>query len=94
MYNLGDKTILSLIFNRINGFVRVQNGKAEQQMGTWTANGANKKLVLHVILRCGSLSITPPVSQLANEFNVRASEPGSCQSNFVSFTRLRTVTIF
>ena len=28
--NLGDKTILYLISNRINGFVRVQNGKAEQ----------------------------------------------------------------
>ena len=28
IYNLGDKTILYLIFNRINGFVGVQNGKA------------------------------------------------------------------
>ena len=27
-------------------------------------------LVLHVRLRCGSLSITTPVSLLANEFNV------------------------
>ena len=34
-------------------------------------NGANKKLVLHVQLRCGSLSITTPVSHLANEFDVR-----------------------
>ena len=32
---------------------------------------SNKKLVLHVRLRCGSLSITTPVSLLANEFNVR-----------------------
>ena len=38
---------------------------------TRTANGANKRLVLHVQLRCGSLSITTPVSLLANEFNVR-----------------------
>ena len=30
IYNLGDKTILYLIFNRINGFVGVQNGKVEQ----------------------------------------------------------------
>ena len=30
IYNLGDKTILYLIFNRINGFVGAQNGKAEQ----------------------------------------------------------------
>ena len=28
------------------------------------------RLVLHVRLRCGSLSITTPVSLLANEFNV------------------------
>ena len=50
-----------------------------------TANGANKRLVLHVRLRYGSLSITTPVSLLANEFDVckliaRASELGSCQS--------------
>ena len=33
-----------------------------------------KRLVLHdiVLLRCGSLSITTPVSLLANEFNVRS----------------------
>ena len=28
--NLGDKTILNLLFNRINGYVGVLNGKAEQ----------------------------------------------------------------
>ena len=39
-------------------------------MSTRIANGANKKLVLHVRLRCGSLSITTPVSLLANEFDV------------------------
>ena len=32
-----------------------------------TANGANKKLVLHVQRRCGSLSIITTVSHLANE---------------------------
>ena len=37
-----------------------------------TANGTNKKLVLHVRLRYGSLSITTPVSLLANEFDVRS----------------------
>ena len=36
-----------------------------------TANGGNKKRVLHVRLRCGSLSIITPVSLLANEFDVR-----------------------
>ena len=30
IYNLGDKTILYFIFNHINGFVEVQNRKAEQ----------------------------------------------------------------
>ena len=32
--------------------------------------GANKWLVLHVRLRCTSLSITTPVSLLVNEFDV------------------------
>ena len=43
-------------------------------MNIWTANGAtcNKRLVLHVRFRCGSLSITTPVSLLANEFDVRS----------------------
>ena len=36
------------------------------------ANGATKKLVLHVRLRCGLLSITTPVPLLANEFDVRS----------------------
>ena len=30
IYHLGGETILYLLFNRINGFVGVQNGKAEQ----------------------------------------------------------------
>ena len=38
-----------------------------------TANEANKKLVLQVRLRCGSLLITTPVSLLANEFDVRSA---------------------
>ena len=37
-----------------------------------TANGANKRLVLHVRLGCDSLSITTLVSRLANEFDVRS----------------------
>ena len=53
-----------------------------------TGIGANKKLFLHMPLRCGSLSITTPVSHLANEFDVRSElhgqvSFGSCQSNFV-----------
>ena len=41
-------------------------------MRTRTASGANKRLVLHVQLRCGSLSITTPVSLLANEIDVQS----------------------
>ena len=58
--------------NCINGFVGESNGKAEQPACTRTANGADKKLVLQVRLRCGRLSITTPVSLLANEFDVRS----------------------
>ena len=49
----------------------------EQPVWTQTANGANKKLVLHVPLRCGSLSITTPVSHLANEFDVWSEMHGA-----------------
>ena len=36
------------------------------------ANGANKRLVLHVQLRCGSLLITTSVLLLVNEFDVQS----------------------
>ena len=36
-----------------------------------TDNGANERLVLHVRLGQGTLSITTPVSLLAHEFDVR-----------------------
>ena len=41
-----------------------------------TANGANKRLVLHVRIRCGSQSVTITVSLLANEFDVRSELHG------------------
>ena len=41
-----------------------------------TANRANKKLVWYVQLRCGALSITTPVSHLANEIDVRSKLHG------------------
>ena len=44
-----------------------QNSQLEQG-----ANRAKKRLVLHVRLRCGSLSITTPVLLLANVFDVRS----------------------
>ena len=53
----------------MDGFVEVKNGNVAQPVRTRTANEANKRLVLHVRLRYGSLSITTPVSLLANEFD-------------------------
>ena len=52
--------------------------KRNSQCEHGTANGANKKLVLHVHLRCGSLSITTLLSLLANEFDVRSVLHGQC----------------
>ena len=72
IFNLGIKTILYLKYNLINSLVGVWNGKAKQPAWTWTANGANKRLVLHVRLRCGSLSITTTASLLVNEFDARS----------------------
>ena len=78
MYYLGIKTILYLKYmcNRTNGLVGVKNGKAEKPAKTRTANGANKKLILHLRLGCGSLSVTTSVSLLANEFDVRSMLQG------------------
>ena len=38
---------------------------------TASLNTDSQRLVLHTRLRCGSLSITTPVSLLANEFDVQ-----------------------
>ena len=74
IYNLGNKTVFYLIWNRMNGFVGVQNGKKTEQLAwTRTANGAHKRFVLHVWLGCGSQSITTPASLLAiYELDVRS----------------------
>ena len=58
--------------------------KAEQPEWTRTANGANKKIVLHVRLRCGSLSITTPVSHLANKFDVQSELHGQVSLSAVN----------
>ena len=42
-----------------------------------TAHGATKRVVLHVPLGCGSLSITTPVSLLGDGFDVRWERSGS-----------------
>ena len=46
--------------------------KWNSQLELGTANGANKKLDLHVRLRCVSLSVTTPVSLLVHDFDVRS----------------------
>ena len=48
----------------------MSNGKVEHPSQTRTDNGAKERLVLLVRLMCGLLSITAPVSLLANEFEV------------------------
>ena len=63
-----------LSHRRLSRSVEWRSGTASE---TRTANGANKRLVLHVRLRCGSMSITTPVSLLANEFDVRSVLHGS-----------------
>ena len=45
-------------------------------MNTDCQNGANKRLVLHMRIRCGLLSITTSVSILANELDVRSTLHG------------------
>ena len=45
-------------------------------------------LVLHVRLRCGSLSITAPVSLLANDFNVRSVLYGQVSLAAVNYIRV------
>ena len=72
IYNLGNKTVLYLIFNRINGFVGSVKRKSETASENTDSQWSNKKLILHVRLRFGSLSITTPVSFLTNEFDVRS----------------------
>ena len=51
----------------------MQYGKAEQPVCTWIANVVNNKLVLHMQLRCGSLSIT---TQVSHEFDTRSKLHG------------------
>ena len=48
------------------------------------SNGANKGLVLHVRLRCGSLSNATPMSLLVNEFDVRSILNGQVSLTAVS----------
>ena len=71
-FNSGNLTVLYLKYSCIYSLVKVLNRKAEQSARPQTANGANKRLVLHVRLRCGSMSITTPVSLLRNDFDVRS----------------------
>ena len=46
--------------------------KRNNQLEHGQPMGANTMLVLHMRLRCCSVSITTPVSLLANEFDIRS----------------------
>ena len=61
----------------------------EQPAWPRTANGANKRLVLHVRLVCGLLSITTPVSLLANESDVQSVLHG--QVSLAAFNLIRVI---
>ena len=54
-------------FNFIDSF---KECKTEKQKSQFEQGQPNKVLALHIKFRCGSLSITTPVSPLANEFEV------------------------
>ena len=60
-----------LICNCINSFVGMKKEKRNSQC-EHGQQFKHKRLILHVKLRCGSLSITTPVPLLANEFDVRS----------------------
>ena len=70
--------------NCINGFIRVSNGKVEQPACTRTTNGASKKPVLHVRLRCGSLSITTTVAHSESSFSSYYSNYRSIRTSIVA----------
>ena len=51
------------------------------------------RLLLHMQLRCGSLSITTPVSHLANEFDVRSELHGQVSCAAVNQILCHSVTL-
>ena len=58
------------------------NGFSEGKTEKWNSEcehdsqWSKQEAILHVQLRCGSLSITTPVSHLANEFDVQSELHG------------------
>ena len=67
---LGDKQFCIKYFIVLTVLLEWKTEKRNSQCEHGQPIEQNKKLVLHVQLRCGSLSITTPVSHLANEFDV------------------------
>ena len=53
-------------------FLECKTEKRNSQCEHGQPNGANKMIVMHMRLRCDSLSITAPVSLLGNKFDVRS----------------------
>ena len=72
-YNLGMKTVvLYLKKYRLTVYSDCKMEKRNSQLEYGHSMEQTRGLFLHVRLRCGSLSITTPVSLLANEFDVRS----------------------
>ena len=83
IYNLGNKTVLYLICNCtcINGFVAVENNKAEQPVWTRTANGVNKRLVMMWLAVNHNTSVSSSEWVWCSKRIARTSGLGYCQSN-------------
>ena len=70
IYNIGDKTFLYLILIILTVLLKCKMEKRNSQCEhRQPIEQFANKLVLHMQLRCGSLSITTPVSHLVNEFD-------------------------
>ena len=95
IYNLGNKIVLYLIWNLINGFVVVLNGKVEQPALTQTGNWANNRLVLHVRLRVARCQSQHQCHlwQMSTLFEARCTGKWAWQLSiiFMPFMRLWTV---
>ena len=91
IYNLGDKTILYLIFNRINGFVGVQKRKS----GTASVNTYSRWSKREACFARASQVWLAVNHNTSVTFDVQSDlQLGSCQSNFVWLIGLWTVAKF
>ena len=81
IYNLGNKIVVYLICNRINGFVGVWNEKAEQPVWTRTANACFARSTQAWFSANHNTSVTSGKWIQCSKHIAQASELDSCQSN-------------